>query len=223
MQKRASDKTAAELLGVPVLAPSGRERIVDIAIELFYRHGFNAVGVDRILDEAGVTKTTFYKHFESKEDLMEQAVRKRDRWEGEAWARAIREIGGDDPRAQLLALFDVLHKWFNEPDFRGCMFISAAAEFPNPNDPVHQAAAEYKRQTRDRFRDLARSAGSSDPETFADHYTLLLEGTLILRQVHDRNDAAAVARPLVERLIEHYVPSLVIREAASRRRSCAAR
>jgi AcrR family transcriptional regulator len=206
MQKRASDKTAAELLGVPVLAPSGRERIVDIAIELFYRHGFNAVGVDRILDEAGVTKTTFYKHFESKEDLMEQAVRKRDRWEGEAWARACREIGGDDPRAQLLALFDVLHKWFNEPDFRGCIFINTAAEFPNPHDPVHKAAAEHKRQTRDAIRDMAKRAGTQDAETFADQYTLLLEGTLIMRQIHGRNDAATMARSLAERLIDQHMP-----------------
>jgi AcrR family transcriptional regulator len=129
-----------------------------------------------VLAEAGVTKTTFYKHFESKEELMEQAVRKRDRWEAEAWGRAIRELAGDDPRGQLLALFDVLHKWFNEPDFRGCIFINTASEFPNPHDPVHRAAAEYKHKTRAHFRDLAKRAGAEDAETFADQFTLLIEG-----------------------------------------------
>ncbi len=218
MHKRAGEsKTAAELLGVPAIAQSGRERIVDLAIELFYRHGFNAVGIDRIVDEAGVTKTTFYKHFDSKEDLMEQAVRKRDRWESQAWARAVSEIAGDDPRARFLAFFDVLHRWFTAPDFLGCMFINAAAEFPNPNDPVHRAAADYKRQTRDHFRDLAKRAGAGDAETFADHYTLLLEGTLILRQVHGRDDAAAVARPLVERLVDQYIPAAPTNEATSHR------
>ena len=206
MPPRVPEKSAAELLGVPTIAKAGRERIIDIAIDLFYRHGFNAVGLDRILAEAGVTKTTFYKHFQSKEDLMEQAVRKRDRWEAEAWGRAVKELAGDDPRAQLLALFDVMHKWFNEPDFRGCIFINTASEFPNPHDPVHQAAAEYKRKTRTHFRDLAQRAGAQDVETFADLYTLLVEGTLILRQVHDRNDAAQVARTMAQQLVDRFIP-----------------
>jgi len=180
-QARGIEKSAAELLGAPATAKAGRDRILDIAIDLFYRNGFNAVGLDRVLAAAGITKTTFYKHFDSKEDLMEQAVRKRDRLESDAWARALREAAGDDPRRQLLALFDVLDKWFNEPDFRGCIFINTAAEFPNPHDPIHRAAAEYKRHTRDAFRDMACAAGAADPDAFADHYTLLLEGTLILR------------------------------------------
>src|SRR5262245_64637670 len=101
-------KTAAELLGVPTIAATGRERLIDKAIDLFYTHGFNAVGIDRIIDAAGVTKTTLYKHFESKEDLMVAAVKKRDEWETAAWGRAIMKVAGDDPRRQLLALFDVM-------------------------------------------------------------------------------------------------------------------
>ena len=206
MTTHATEKSAIELLGAPAIAARGRERILDIAIDLFYRNGFNAVGLDQVLAAADVTKTTFYKHFESKEDLMEQAVRKRDRLESEAWSRAVREAAGDDPRGQLLALFDVLDKWFNESDFRGCIFINTAAEFPNPHDPVHRAAAEYKRHTRDAFRDLAQRAGADDPEAFADQYTVLLEGTLILRQVHDRNDAAQVARTMARALIDQFLP-----------------
>lgn len=199
-------KTAAELLGVPTPAKSGRERLIDQAIDLFYQHGFNAVGLDQILDAVGVTKTTFYKHFESKDDLMVAAVLRRDEWERQAWARAIRERAGDDPRAQFLALFDVLHDWFNAPDFRGCIFINTAAEFPNPHDPVHQAAADYKRRTRDGFRDMAKAAGATDAETFADHFAILIEGTLILRQVHGRDDAAGIAKKMAEQLIDQYVP-----------------
>ena len=207
MPRRISDKSAAELLGVASEGKKGRERLIETAIDLFYTHGFNAVGLDQILDEVGVTKTTFYKHFESKDDLMEQAVRTRDAWEAAAWGRAVREVAGDDPRAQLLGLFDVMHKWFNEPDFRGCIFINTASEFPNPNDPVHKAAAAHKKRNRDHMRDLARAAGASDPETFADLYTLIIEGTLILRQVHGRNDAALVAKKMAEQLVDQYMPT----------------
>jgi AcrR family transcriptional regulator len=206
MNRRASNKTAAELLGVQRTGTRGRDRLLDVAIDLFYTHGFNAVGLDQVLEAAGVTKTTFYKHFDSKEDLMEQAVRTRDQWEAQAWGRAIRERGGDNPRSQLLALFDVLDQWFNAPDFRGCIFLNTAAEFPNPNDPIHKAAASYKQQTRQGFAQLAQAAGASDVETFADHFTLLVEGTLIMRQVHGRNDAARVAKKMAAQLVEQFIP-----------------
>ncbi len=200
-------KCITELFGLPDPPKTGRGRLVHVAIELFYCHGFQAVGIDRIIAAAGVTKTTFYKHFESKDDLLIAAIRQRDEWEMFAWERAIKKIGGDDPRAQLLAFFDVLDIWFNSPDFRGCQFINAAAEFPNPNDPVHEVAAEHKRMNRDFFRDLASAAGSSDAEAFADQYTALVEGTLIMRQVHGRDDAARVIKPAVESLVATFLPA----------------
>jgi hypothetical protein len=87
---------------------------------------------------------------------MAAAVHRRDEWESRAWARAVRELGGDEPAGQLLAMIDVLDVWFNNPDFNGCMFMNTAAEFPNPHDPVHQAAAAYRRKSRDARR-LERS------------------------------------------------------------------
>jgi len=194
-------KPVVELFGLPEPPKTGRGRLVHAAIELFYRHGFQAVGIDQIIAAAGVTKTTFYKHFESKDDLLVAAIRQRDEWEMQAWVKAVEKLAGDDPRGQLLAFFDVLDIWFNAPDFRGCQFINAASEFPNPNDPVHAVAAEHKRKNRDFFRDLAARAGSADPESFADRYTALVEGTLVLRHVHGRDDAAKVIRPAVESLV----------------------
>lgn len=194
-------KTAAELLGSPQAPRNARDRLINTAIDLFYEYGFNAVGVDLIIARTGVTKTTFYKHFESKDQLMVEAVRRRDAWEREAWQKAVRKMAGPKPRNQLLGLFDVLDMWFNAPDFRGCMFINTAAEFPNPNDPIHEAAAEHKRAARDDARDLASAAELPDPEAFADQYTMILEGTLIMRQVHGRNDAARLARKMVEQLL----------------------
>lgn len=194
------------MLGAAPGAKNGRDRLLDRAIDLFYANGFHSVGLDNVLDAAGVTKTTFYKHFDSLEDLMVAAVERRHRWESEAWDRAIAKAAGRDPRSKFVALFDVMDRWFNEPQFRGCMFINVAAEFPDPADPVHQVAALHKKQQRDAWRDLAAGLGAGEAETFADQFAVLVEGTLILRQVHGRNDAARVTRPIVEALVDRHVP-----------------
>lgn len=194
-------RSVSDLFGQPAPPRTGRDRILAAAIELFYSRGFQAVGLDQVIAASGVTKTTFYKHFEGKDDLMVAAVQRRDEWETRAWQRAVEQIAGDSPAGQLLAYFDVLDLWFNDPDFHGCMFINTAAEFPNPHDPVHQAAAAHKRRTRDHFRDLARAAGARDPDAFADVYTGLLEGAIVLRHTHGRDDAAKALRPAVVALI----------------------
>lgn len=199
------NRTAAELFGVFEIPKVGRGRLVATAVELFYRKGFNAVGIDEILADAGVTKTTFYKHFQSKAELMVAAIEMRDEWETRAWLEGARKLAGDEARAQLLALFDILDVWFNDEDFGGCMFLNAASEFPNPNDPVHQAAAAHKISNRNLVRDLAREAGAQDPETFSDLFMMLFEGALVLRQVYGRSDAARSARPAIEKLIDERV------------------
>jgi len=207
---KANKKSVSELFGLPEAPKTGRERLVAAAIELFYRHGFGAVGIDQVIATAGVTKTTFYKHFEGKDDLMVAAVQRRDEWESVAWDRAVRELAGEDPARQLLATIDVMDLWFNDPEFHGCMFMNTATEFPNPHDPVHQAAAAHRKRNRDHWRNLAQSAGADAKaaETFADCFTALIEGALVLRQTHGRNDAARVVRPAVEQLLQTYLPSM---------------
>lgn len=207
MTPATRNKSAAELLGVVLKPKNARDRLLLTAIDLCYTRGFNATGLDQIIAATGVTKTTFYKHFESKDDLLIQAIRMRDQCERKAWARAVRRVAGPDPRAQLLAMFDVLDDWFNSPEFNGCLFINAAAEFPNPADPVHQAAAEHKRATRDWFRDLAKKAGAVEPDVFADQYCAVFEGVLIMRQTHGRDDAARLMRPMIEKLVAEHLPA----------------
>lgn len=194
------------ILAVPQGPSEGRGRLVWAAIHLFYRHGINAVGVDKVIANAGVSKTTFYKHFECKDDLVVAAIEERDVWEMQAWGEAARIVGGDDPRQQLIGLVDVLDILFDQSSFQGCQFINAASEFPNPNDPIHQAAAAHKRANRAWIFDLAKQAGSPDAGRFADTYTMLFEGALVLRQVHDRDDAAKAARPAFEQLVEEFIP-----------------
>jgi len=195
-----------ELFTLPPIPEQGRDRLVGVAMALFYFHGITPIGLDRILAEAGVSKTTFYKHFESKDDLVVAAIRMRDAWQMDAWARAVEILAGANPRAQLLGVFEVLDVVINEPSFRGCQFINAAAEFPNPHDPIHRAAVEHKRGNARWFRALAVRAGARDPDAFVDAYTMLFEGALVVRQVHDRDDAVRAAKPHVQRLIDEFVP-----------------
>ena len=120
--------------------------------------------------------------------------------------RAVKLLAGEEPRAQLRGYFEVADRWFNAPDFGGCLFINAAAEFPNPHDPVHQAAAAHKQAHHAAVRKLAAAAGADDPDTFADAYVTLFEGTLVMRQTYGRNDAAKSALPVVDLLIDQHLP-----------------
>lgn len=200
-------KTITELLGLPPQPTTGRARLISAGLELFYRYGFQAVGIDQVIDLAGVTKTTFYNHFESRDDFFIACVKQRDEWESQAWMNAVETIAPDDPREQLVAFFHVMDRWFNDPAYRGCIFVNVAAEFTDPRHPVHQAAVAHKKKTRNAVRDLAARAGATDPEVFADQFTILMEGTFLLRHVHERNDAAKVALPTVRSLIDAFIPA----------------
>ncbi len=183
-----------------------RQSFLDVAYDLFSRHGFHAVGLDRILSEVGVTKTTFYNHFESKDDLILMVLRQRDEIERKVLREMIRTKGGRSAYDQLHALFDVLHEILTDDEFRGCLFITAAAEFPSPFEPAHQAAAEHKRAVHDMLHDLAVNAGAEDPRKLADQLTLLFEGAVVVRLVTNNRDAALLARQAAEMVLERFLP-----------------
>jgi hypothetical protein len=112
---------------------------------------------------------------------------------------------GEGPERQLVGLIDVLHILSVAPEFFGCQFINAAAEFPNPDDAIHWTAMSRKRANRDGVRDLALAAGTHEPDGFAESHTVLFEGALVLRHVHVRDNAARTVRPLIEQLIRNSV------------------
>jgi AcrR family transcriptional regulator len=199
---RKNPRTAAEVFGVPDPPRDTREKILYTALDLFYAHGFHEVGLDRILGAVGVTKTTFYNHFESRDALILEALALRERWEGAAMERGMRERAGYDPKALLLATFDVLDEWFNHPDYRGCIFVLACAEFPLPSHPIHRRAAEGFHAAEEQTRGLAKAAGVRDPDAFARRYVMLLQGALARRLVSRDDGAAREAGEVVARLLE---------------------
>ena len=181
-----------------------RDKLIETAMNLFYLNGFHAVGLDQIIDEVGVTKTTFYNHFESKDELILAVLETRDNIEREEWVQAMHDRGGDDPRAQLLALFDLLNDWFSESGFRGCMFMNAAAEFPSPNDPIHQAAAVHGRLVAKQLRELCIRAAADNPDLLTKRLMLLVAGAVAARHVDMDPDSASDAREAAELFIDHH-------------------
>lgn len=180
-----------------------REKLVEVAIDRFYVQGFHAVGLDQILAEVGVTKTTFYNHFESKDDLIIEALERREHWETKAFLDRAMQLGGGDPKATLVAMFDVLDEWFNHPDFHGCLFLNACIEYPASNDPVHRVGAKHYEIAVEQIRTLAAQAGAADPVLLADQLVVLFQGTLTHRHVASDNLAAEKARKVAEALVEH--------------------
>jgi AcrR family transcriptional regulator len=189
------------------MAKSTRDRLIEVADDLFYRDGFHAVGLDRLLDDVGVTKTTFYNHFESKDALILAVLNERDRWWREEFMAMLRERGGDSPRGQLEAIVDVLETLLASDHFNGCIFVNVSAEFPLPHDPVHKAASEHKSLMETILRDLSLRAGATDPVALAEQLAMLMEGAFVTHQVTRNPRTADIARQTASLLIAHYVPT----------------
>lgn len=203
MQPENTELTAHDLFAPSVEPANTRDRLVLVAMDLFYANGIHAIGLDRVISEVGVTKTTFYNHFESKDELVLEVMRRRDEWEFETWMKMVHQIAGDDPEAQLLAIFDVLHMWFTDERFRGCLFINAAAEFPALHDPAHQAAHAHAERFRSAIVASAEAIGIADSDAFARQFQLLIDGAIVLRQVTGDNLAADAARKNAELLLAY--------------------
>ncbi|MFO0833212.1 MAG: TetR/AcrR family transcriptional regulator [Phycisphaerales bacterium] len=186
---------------------SGKGRLLEAAIPLFLRNGFGPVGIDQIIDTVGVTKTTFYKHFESKDDLIVKALAHHHEMEMGKIQAEIARIGGGDPRAQVLAIFDVLDAWFAEAGFRGCIFINAATEFPQKSDPIHVAAVMHGDDLSTLICEklIAAGAARGPAEVAAERIMLLVTGAVVSRQTAVMYDAAKVARPMVEMLVDRAI------------------
>ena len=179
---------------------SRREAILRTAVRLFSENGYHATGIDRLIKESGVAKMTLYKHFASKEDLILAALR---RWDEESrrWLTGEVESRAGSPRDRLLVLFDVLDDWFDQQDFKGCLFINATAEFSDPEDPIHAAAAEHKRLFRRYLKSLVAAAGVQHVDALTDQLVLLMEGAIVSAQVHQVAGAGRQARAAAAALL----------------------
>ncbi|MBX3354560.1 MAG: TetR/AcrR family transcriptional regulator [Phycisphaeraceae bacterium] len=179
-----------------------RERLIDEAVDLFYQRGFQAVGLDQILHRVGITKTAFYKHFESKDDLIVAVLHKRDGDDLAEMVKCMDELGGRDPRKRLLALFEVLDRMLRDPGFRGCLFMNAATEFPLQNDPIHRAAAAHGDHIAEIVHKCITDLGLADPAKLTRQIMLIFGGAIAARHVGGELDAAESARSMTEAILD---------------------
>lgn len=174
------------------MRPSKRDELVQKALPIFYKNGFHATGMDKLAAETGISKTSMYKHFRTKEDLILAVLRLRDENFRNWLYRRMAELG-KTPAEQLIAMFDALGEWFAEPDYRSCMFIKASAEYQEADDPIHAQSAEHKRLLFNHICDLAKQAGANDPAALARQLLLLKEGAIVTAHLRHSDDPASDA------------------------------
>jgi AcrR family transcriptional regulator len=164
------------------IALSPRERLLETARRLFYTEGIHTVPVDRLVTEAGVTRATFYRHFPAKEDLVEAYLRATDADLRAAVADALDQAS---PQRSAVALLDLIGQVTCSAGFRGCHFINASAEYPDPAVPVRTAVAEHRAWFQDTVTRLAEQAGHPDPDHAGRVLVLLHDGALSAAELDD--------------------------------------
>jgi len=180
--------------------PPARERILDVADRLFYERGIHAVGVDAIVAESDVAKTTLYSHFGSKDELVAAYLRRRsERWREHLHAELDAYPG---PAAErVLHVFDLLGEWFAEPGYRGCPFINACAEFASDDHPAAIATRAYRAWLRATFAGLSAEAGAAAPDALAAQLLLLYDAAMITAHLERAPSAAETAKTAAATLL----------------------
>lgn len=177
-----------------------REHVLDVAHELFYWRGIHATGVDRVAREAGVGPTTLYRLFASKDDLVTAYVQRN----ADGYRAFLEDATASGaPRDRILALYDAVVEQVQPGACRGCPFLMALAEYPDPGNPVHQAAVAVKEWTRALLRRLVDELGVEQPAALADQLSLVLEGIYGSVQALTALGPTTQARGAAAALIEH--------------------
>jgi AcrR family transcriptional regulator len=183
-------------------ARSARERILDAAYELFSRRGIHAVGVNEVIERAGVAMATLYRHFPSKDELVLAFLDLRE----QRWTKDIVEAGamrrGSNPEERLLAIFDVFDEWFHRDDFEAGSFLRVLLEL-GPEHPAGGASVQHLGQIRAIVRRLAEEAGLRDTDTFVRSWHILMQGSIVVATEGD-TDAAQRAKSMACQLIEQH-------------------
>lgn len=186
----------------PLTKPQARERILDTVYELFSRRAVRDVGVDEVIERAGVAKATLYRHFPSKDDLVVAFLQRREERWTVGWVEAEARRRGTTPEEQLLAIFDLFDEWFQREDFEACSFINVLLEM-GPSHPAGQASLRHLANIRSVVARLADEAELHDPESFAHSWHILMKGSIVSATEGDA-DAAKRARTMARLLIEQH-------------------
>ena len=187
-------------------APDVRQRILETAIDLFYRQGFRATGINQIIAESGVAKASFYAHYPSKDDLLYEYAREMARRDLADIQAAVNAL--PTPRERFFGPLQVLPSWFAETGWRGCPFQNMMSEIPPDDQRTREVAKQHKVLFRDYYRKLAADLAASEPElanldcdAIADAYLILFEGVLAASVGYQDDWPVTAARRVLEHLL----------------------
>ena len=179
--------------------PTARERLLAAADELFYEEGVHTVGIDRVIEHAGVAKASLYNTFGSKEALIRAYLEKRQAKVADRITRTIERY--ETPRERLLGVFEAQGETFAEPTFRGCAFVAASAE-AQPGDQVEQASDAFREWVRQLLTELAEAAGAADPAALGRQLHLIYDGASISARMDHDPSAAKFSRAAAAALLD---------------------
>ena len=183
---------------------AARSRLLETAGRLFYAEGIRGVGVDRVIAEARITRATFYRHFPSKDDLITAYLAVQDQAIRNQLTEAV--ALGLTPAQLLHAVVTGLTGEICRSGFRGCPFINAAAEFPDPEHPVHLAVLAHRRWFRDSLIELATAARAADPIRLGQALVLLRDGVMVGGDLDETQAAADALAWAADSLIVSSLP-----------------
>jgi AcrR family transcriptional regulator len=178
---------------------SARDRLLDAADELFYEEGIHIVGIDRVIEKAGVAKASLYSTFGSKDELVRAYLNRRYQQRRARITEWLTRY--DTPRDRLLAVFEALGDSIAQPGYHGCAFANATAE-SSPGSVAEQVTQEYRSWTRTLLTDLAADAGAADPATLGAQLHLLYDGVNWAARIDRDLDAAGRARAAAAALLD---------------------
>lgn len=161
---------------------SARGRLLSAATRLFCKNGINATGIDAIINEAGTAKTTLYKLFGSKNNLVHIVLETEGKQWREWFIGAI-EAGGGTPRAKLARIFPALKEWFRQEHFYGCPFINAVGEHDKDQKQLRAIAMRHKKVVLAYIEKLADEMGAAEPVVLAHQLGLLMDGAIVAAMV----------------------------------------
>ncbi|HEY2050804.1 MAG TPA: TetR/AcrR family transcriptional regulator [Caulobacteraceae bacterium] len=177
-----------------------RDKILETASELFYTRGVRAVGVDLVVEKAGVAKTSLYRHFGTKDDLIAAFL---DREDQEFWTKwdQVAEQHAEDARAELDAHLQWIGERVGRANYRGCPQINVAAEFPEGDHPARKVAQAHKREMRRRLKVIAERLHAASPDQLAGQLSVLINGAFVSSQIFEPGEATALLRRAADALV----------------------
>jgi AcrR family transcriptional regulator len=182
-------------------SPDVRERILETASALFYSRGVRAVGVDLVVEEAGVAKTSLYRHFRTKDDLVAAFLAREDEDFWSMWDR-IANSHQQDPAGELAAHLEWIGERISRPNYRGCPQLNVAAEFPDADHPARRVASAHKRELRRRLETIAERLGVDRPTELAGQLSLLINGAFVSSQVLSAGEATPLLQAAPQTLVD---------------------